>query len=138
MADPKGRRILVVEDDRESADLLLDNLAALGYEQISLGADAIQGTTLAVQQLPDLVILDCMMPAGGGPSVFARMRTNIKTRRIPVLFITAVPEADLRAKVQMDQRTFYAQKPVRLETLRDALARIFGQATPGAAPGTPA
>ena len=121
----KGRVVLLVEDDPEIAEVMTMNLAALGCK-IFLAVDAIQGVMFAQQKSPDVILLDCMMPAGGGPSVYERIRENANTSCIPVLFLTAVPEDELREKVKMGPLTSYFQKPINRQQLEETLLKILG------------
>ncbi|MEM7453115.1 MAG: response regulator [Planctomycetota bacterium] len=88
MASPK---ILVVEDDRSIADVLKYNLAGSGYEVICSydGQDAINQARL---KLPDLIVLDLMIPVIDGLEVCRRLRAESATRDTPVLMLTAKSE----------------------------------------------
>ena len=61
-------KILVVDDDEAINELVKINLELLGYEVIT-ALDGIQGFTLAKQEMPDLIILDVMMPEVDGYTV---------------------------------------------------------------------
>ena len=116
--------ILIVEDDRDIAEILATDLTAQGYD-ILLAFDGNQGIMFAMQRVPDLVILDCMMPAGGGFFVYERLRSSTKTLSIPVIFITAIPEEELRSKIQFGRRSFYCPKPFRPAQLRALLVQVL-------------
>ena len=88
--DLKGARILLVDDQPANLELLCELLEAEGYE-ISLaprGEIALEIVGEA-DALPDLVLLDVMMPEMDGYEVCRRLKADSRTREIPVIFITA-------------------------------------------------
>src|SRR5690242_5954523 len=96
MAKPKKRKVLVIDDDRPLAQLFASHLRQAGYLSL-IGEDAMQGFMYAQRELPDLILLDVMMPAGGGMLVFDRLAKSAKTAAIPVLVITASTDPKVEA-----------------------------------------
>lgn len=84
-------RLLLVEDETDLADLLGYNLRKAGYhvEVVHDGNAAVQR---ANQSLPDLMILDVMLPGLSGLQVARQIRTTTKTATIPILMLTAKAE----------------------------------------------
>ncbi len=83
-------RILIVDDDPLTIDILVD---VLGSEYETLVAEnGRQGLRMVAQNAPDLILLDIMMPDMDGYAVCKLLKTNPKTRDIPVIFITALHE----------------------------------------------
>lgn len=89
-ADQKAR-LLIVEDNQENIDLLVYFLRPQQYE-ILTAPDGIQALRLAEEKLPDLVLLDIMLPGIDGFQVCERLKKNPKTMFIPVIMITALKE----------------------------------------------
>lgn len=88
-------RVLVVEDEAAIAELVGLNLRHAGHEAV-LAATAEAAQTAIDAVLPDLVILDWMLPDLNGPALLARWRGTARTRDLPVIMLTArVAEADL-------------------------------------------
>jgi two-component system phosphate regulon response regulator PhoB len=81
-------RILLVEDDRPLADVLAYNLKQAGYE-VLIALDGQDGLTQAQIKLPDIVILDVMLPILDGLDVCRRLRSEASTRDILVMMLTA-------------------------------------------------
>ncbi len=81
-------RVLVVEDERDLQEVIGYNLRELGYDVVvsERGAPA---AGLAVEQRPDLVILDLMLPDISGLEVCRSLKSNPATRAIPVVMVTA-------------------------------------------------
>ena len=88
MAKP---HVLVVEDDKSLADVLDYNLAEAGYE-VSVARDGQDGLTQAEVKVPDLILLDLMLPVVDGLDVCRRLRANAITRDILIIMLTAKSE----------------------------------------------
>ncbi|MCP5538064.1 MAG: response regulator transcription factor [Akkermansiaceae bacterium] len=80
--------ILVIEDEEDIADLVAFNLRRNDY-QVELSPDGLKGLAAAKSLLPDLVILDLMMPGMDGISLFKELKKDAATRAIPVIMLTA-------------------------------------------------
>ena len=86
-------RILIVDDTEDLVAIILVRLKSWGYEPLSANTGE-QGLEMAEQQLPDLILLDVMMPKMKGREVCARLKANPKTKNIPVIFLSALKLAD--------------------------------------------
>lgn len=84
----KSKRILVVEDERDLADMLVYNLRLVGFEATAVH-DGRTAWEAVLQDRPDLVILDLMIPELSGTEVASRIRTNPATTSIPIIMLTA-------------------------------------------------
>src|SRR4051812_14336890 len=81
-------RILIIEDERALADVLSYNLQREGYDVV-LAHDGQEGLRKVQMQLPDLVILDLMLPKMDGLEVCREIRAGERTRGVPILMLTA-------------------------------------------------
>ncbi|HXD06625.1 MAG TPA: phosphate regulon transcriptional regulator PhoB [Burkholderiaceae bacterium] len=81
-------RILVVEDESAIAELLSINLRHAGYE-VSIASTALQAQAEIDRVLPELVILDWMLPGQSGLSLAKRWRSESRTRDLPIIMLTA-------------------------------------------------
>ena len=87
-------RILVVEDESAIAELVAINLRHAGFE-VAIAADAEQAQAEVYAVVPDLVILDWMLPGQSGLQLARRWRGQARTRALPVIMLTArVLDAD--------------------------------------------
>ena len=86
----KGK-ILVVDDEEHILELIRYNLDASGYEVIeaSDGDDAVKK---AINEVPDLILLDLMLPGKDGYDVCRELRSNGKTKAVPIIMLTANSE----------------------------------------------
>ncbi len=87
--------LLVVDDERDIAELVAFNLERKGYE-VSLAFDGVSGLEKALRERPDLIILDQMMPGMDGRAVFKELRRDSRTQGIPVIFLTARAQTEDR------------------------------------------
>ena len=96
MAKTKKPRVLIIDDDRPLCELFAAHLRGAGYVPM-IAEDAMQGFMFAQRELPDVVLLDISMPAGGGMTVFDRLAKSTKTNSIPVVVITALSDPKVEA-----------------------------------------
>ncbi len=89
-AMPKPK-ILVIEDERALVEVLTYNLEREGFEVLS-ATDGREGLRQAQLRLPDLVVLDLMLPVMPGLEVCRELRTGTRTRDIPIVMLTAKAE----------------------------------------------
>jgi len=82
------KKVLIVEDERDLAELLAYNLEKEGYQALVTGT-GLEGLETARRELPDLILLDLMLPGMMGTEVCSSLRHSEKTRGIPVLMLTA-------------------------------------------------
>ena len=85
------KKILVVEDEKDLADLITYNLERNGYDAVSAG-DGQTALDLAIKHLPDLVLLDLMLPGLDGTEVARKLKSDSRTSHIPVIMLTAKGE----------------------------------------------
>jgi two-component system phosphate regulon response regulator PhoB len=83
--------ILIIEDEKDLADLLAYNLVKEGYRTFT-SLDGIAGLAMATESAPDLVILDLMLPGMAGTDICKSLKKNPKTALIPVIVLTAKGE----------------------------------------------
>lgn len=80
--------ILIIEDERDMADLLAFNLEKDGYKTV-IATDGNEGLEAAVRLLPDLVLLDLMLPGMLGTEICKNLKKGERTSRISVIMLTA-------------------------------------------------
>ena len=84
-------RILVVEDESAIAELIAINLRHAGFE-VTIAASSDQAESAVDRVLPDLVILDWMLPGQSGLSLAKQWRSQTRTRELPIIMLTARAE----------------------------------------------
>src|SRR5215212_7128392 len=84
-------KILIVEDERALAEVLAANLEREGFDVLT-AHDGLDGLRQAQLKLPDLVVLDLMLPVKPGLEVCRELRGGVRTRAIPIIMVTAKAE----------------------------------------------
>jgi two-component system, OmpR family, response regulator RpaA len=115
-------QILVIDDDPAILELVAINLEIAGY-RVSKAIDGIKGQALAIQLMPDLIILDVMLPKVDGFTVCQRLRRDNRTTDIPVLMLTALEQTQDKVKGFNAGADHYLTKPFELEEMQ---ARVRG------------
>ena len=118
------RVILVVEDETDLAKILARRLIDHDFE-VSIATDAYQGISSTMSEHPSLVILDLMLPAGGGLSVLKNMRLNPKTMNIPVVVITGIKDPEYEKKVLAEGVQAYFQKPYEFTVVLQKIKELL-------------
>jgi two-component system cell cycle response regulator DivK len=85
---PPAKRILIVEDNEIDLRLLTDILMVHGYETLQTGY-GLEAINLASTNLPDLILMDIQLPDVSGLEVTRRLRDDDRSKRIPIIAVTA-------------------------------------------------
>jgi two-component system, OmpR family, phosphate regulon response regulator PhoB len=112
--------VLVVEDESAIAELIAINLRHAGFE-VTLAADAIAAQREVDRVLPDLVLLDWMLPGQSGVQLARRWRAEARTRELPLIMLTARAEESDKVTGLDSGADDYLTKPFSTQEL---LARI--------------
>lgn len=117
--------ILIVDDTPANISVLVDALAGTGHQLLVAedGEDALEQTAHSV---PDLILLDVMMPGIDGYETCRRLKARAETRDIPVIFMTALHDTAEKVKAFGAGAVDYITKPIQHE---EALARIHAHMT---------
>jgi two-component system, OmpR family, response regulator RpaA len=113
-------RILVIDDDPAIAELVAINLEMAGYD-VTQVTDGIKGQALAVQMVPDLIMLDLMLPKVDGFTICQRLRRDERTANVLVLMLTALGQTQDKVEGFNAGADDYLTKPFELEEM---LARV--------------
>jgi two-component system, OmpR family, phosphate regulon response regulator PhoB len=112
--------ILIVEDEAAIAELVAINLRHSGFE-CDVAGDTTQAQSMAFERMPDLVLLDWMLPAMSGYSLAKLWRSQAETKQIPIIMLTAkAEEADKVAGLDVGVDD-YITKPF---STKELLARV--------------
>lgn len=124
-----GAKLLVVEDELALAELLTYNLEAEGYE-VRCTASAEDAELLIAEELPDLVILDWMLPQVSGIELCRRLRSRPESSALPILMLTARGEESDRIRGLSTGADDYVVKPFSLPELLARVKAILRRAAP--------
>ena len=116
-----AKTILTADDEPDQVATLQALLSERGYKVITAGSGE-QAVQKAVNFTPDLIILDIMMPKMDGTEVAMILKNDVRTKYIPIFFVTAVIAPEDQAHVKGSPNLIFA-KPVRLHELLQAIQR---------------
>lgn len=119
-----SRRILVVDDDPASCDLVAYFLKSLGYH-VAVAADGSRALNMDLHDDIELVILDVHMPRHDGPEVLAMLRERARSRPVPVVAVTGDDSEEVRLHMDGLGIEGFLTKPVDLDALREVVTRLM-------------
>ena len=115
-----AKRILIVEDEQPIREMVMFALASAGYEAQE-AADARQAQAVIAERLPDLILLDWMLPGISGIDFARRLKKEELTRELPVIMLTARAEEEDKVQGLESGADDYITKPF---SPRELVARI--------------
>ena len=121
-------KILVADDEADMRSLLSDLLEEAGHEvtEAENGQVAYQQIQ---QELPDLVLMDVLMPMMNGIQVLQRLRNNAATQSLPVILLTAFSLSDEDTSILETPNTYHLTKPWRRGVVESAINSALAQTT---------
>lgn len=126
-------RLLIIEDERSLTKVLAYNLTREGYE-VTVAHDGQEGLRKAQTLLPDLILLDLMLPIMGGLDVCRELRAGERTRDIPIVMLTAkAEETDQIVGFSMGADD-YVTKPFSMKVLLQRIKALQRRVDSGAEP----
>ena len=117
-------KILIVDDDLEILKLLRFKLSQEGHSVIT-AIDAYNGIQSARKEKPDLIILDILLPAGGGYHTLKNIRLTSYGSQIPIVILTGMQDEALRKKIEHEGVEAYLQKPVDYNVLSETVKKLL-------------
>lgn len=127
-------RVLVIEDERDLVDGLVYNLQREGYETI-VAHDGQEGLRKAQTLLPDLILLDIMLPGLSGTDILRNLRAGERTRDIPIIILSARAEETDQVVGFSLGADDYVPKPfsprVLMQKIKALRRRLEGGSDPG-------
>ncbi len=121
--------LLIVDDDQDMTYALCMLLERTGYRTVTAG-DVFAANQLAQEQSPDAIVLDLMMPAGGGRRLIEWLRSNPRTQHIPVVIYSSDDDASTKNELMVLGARAYVSKSAPPETLLTQLSAAIGFGPP--------
>ena len=112
--------VLIVDDNEKNLKLARDVLRHAGFRTVEArtGGD---GVSLAVEQLPDLVLMDIRLPDMNGTEAVRLLKADARTAQIPVVALTAAAMAGDRERFLEDGFDDYLEKPINVREFGDQI-----------------
>jgi CheY-like chemotaxis protein len=117
--------ILVVDDDPEIVTLLSTRLSRRGYK-ISTASDGTRALELVKKELPDLVLLDVMMPGKSGWEVARALKQDPATQNVKIMMVTAIGEKTNEITAPIYGADAHIDKPFEFEKLEKMIQGLLG------------
>ena len=121
-------RVVLVDDDRHVVDVVSQMLAQRRYSVIAV-SDGRKALPRIVEELPDLVLLDIVLPGVDGTTIAQQLRDNPDTEDIPIVFLTGLVEAE---ETHRDSNRigghYFLAKPFDAHELFDVIDRAMAEA----------
>lgn len=128
---PKVPKVLIVEDNELSRDMLSRRLRRKGYE-VLVAVDGAEGITMVKEQKPDIVLMDLSLPDMDGWQATRALKDNKATADIPVIALTAHAMSGDREKALDAGCDDYDTKPIDLRRLLSKINRFVPDPEGGA------
>ncbi|WP_297486120.1 phosphate regulon transcriptional regulator PhoB [Ferrovum sp.] len=124
-----GAHILVVEDEVAIQELITLNLAQAGHET-EVASDGLEALSRVQDMLPDLILVDWMLPGMSGLDLVRRLRAHQRTQRVPIIMLTArVDEADKLLGLESGADD-YITKPFSIRELNARIKAVLRRRAP--------
>lgn len=121
-----NRRVLVVDDEPDVVESITFRLGLENIECLAAG-DGAEGLRIAQEQLPDLIVLDVMMPKLTGYKVARALKQDARCRHIPIILLTARSQAGDRMLGVDSGANEYMTKPFDLDELTGKILKYLEQ-----------
>lgn len=127
MREETGPRVVYIEDDQEMIDLVVLILTRRGF-RVKGANGGRNGLELVFKEVPDLILLDLMMPGLDGWEVYQQIKANEETKNIPVIVITAKAQPiDRVLGLHIAKVDDYIAKPFRPQELIDSVDKVLSR-----------
>ena len=130
MSGPRKPLILIAEDEETLVTLLRYNFEKEGY-RVAMAPDGDEALLLAAEELPDLVILDWMLPRVSGIEVCRRLRARPEAKNVPIIMLTARGEEADRVRGLDTGADDYITKPFSMTELLARVRAVLRRIRPG-------
>jgi DNA-binding response OmpR family regulator len=118
-----SKRILVIDDDKETRELLRMALEQRGY-QVMVAEDGVRGYDTALFMKPDLIVTDIQMPGADGVHVVRRVRDTASLESTPIIVTTTFGTGTATFSLQLGANAF-EPKPINPESLLSTVKRLL-------------
>ena len=124
----ENKTILLVDDEPDILQVLKGGLKVLGFT-VTTAANGNDAIIAAIEQRPDLIVLDVLMPDMDGGEVARKLQEIPETKNIPVIFLTGMfPKREERQEFNMVNGNIMLDKPYEIESLFIAIKKLLNNA----------
>jgi PleD family two-component response regulator len=116
-ATAKARACILMVDDDTFNFTLIEDICNCDFE-VLFATDGLAALDIAIEKMPDLILLDVMMPGIDGYEVCRRLKAEDRTRHIPIIFITGVGDKTAEARALELGAVDYITKPINVAVVK--------------------
>ena len=121
----KGKKILVIEDEATLQKALNEVLSEEGYNVVS-SLDGLRGLELAKEEIPDLILLDIILPKMDGFEVLKRIKEDNKISQIPVIILTNLSDLnDIQKALDLGATTYLVKADFHIEDVLKKIKKVL-------------
>lgn len=120
-----AKKVLIIDDEIHIIKIIQYKLNSAGLEVV-FAQNGPEGIKIANEELPNIILLDIMMPAMNGYEVLEHLKENEKTKNIPVVMITAKTQEGDKQKAEKIGVTAYIFKPFSPQAVLEVVENILG------------
>lgn len=120
-----AKKILIIDDDENVSASLKRILEVSGGYRVSIAENGKAGLKLARKKLPDLILLDILMPGIDGFEVLKRLKGDTRTMSIPVVMVSSEADNDSKVRGAKLYTDLYITKPIVPDDLLTRIAQVF-------------
>ncbi len=124
-------KILLIDDNESFCTVTKSMLQEIGYYHVVIARSGTTGLRAAQKEKPSIIMLDIAMPGMNGLDVLKLLKTQRRTRNIPVIMLTGIDNDTTRGIALSDYAQEYLTKPLTIDGLRSAIKRTLIYFRPG-------
>lgn len=124
------KKILVIDDEENFGKMVQVNLEYTGKFEVHLQTRGLEALQTIRNFKPDAILLDVIMPDMSGPDIAEQIEKDEALRKIPVIFLTAIPESSSELTGVRKANYLFLKKPISTEDLVQAIDSCFGDEAP--------
>lgn len=112
-----AKRVLIIEDDPSLLDILAFKISSEGFEVLK-AHDGQEGLDIALRELPDLILLDLLLPKRPGLNMLEDLRKDEKSKQIPVIVLTNLSEnSTIYKSIALNSSAYFIKSNSSLEVI---------------------
>lgn len=120
------KKVLIIDDEEDFCYFLKKNLEGRGEYKVTFCTSGRQAFNVILKELPDIVLIDILLPDLSGSEIAEKMRGDARTSKIPFIFLTAViVEDDIKVRGDVIGGNFFIAKPVKIERIVEVITEAL-------------
>lgn len=117
-------KVLIIDDNKKNVELMRDFIESWGYDAI-VAYQGMKALEMAREELPDIILLDVMLPGMSGFEVCQALKDKVDTKDIPVVMVTALATPEDRSAGFATGADYFMVKPVSYKELKAVLKNLM-------------